>query len=117
MKSAFANLQRAIRKHQSAGPLRYPRELQAEIVAAVESRRADGHSWDVLTAELAIPYQTLRRWTAKANPKPRVDGPVAMRPVEVVERGSGSLVLVAPSGIRVEGASVEEIVALIRALG
>ena len=117
MTSAFADLQRAIRKHQSAGPLRYPKELQAEIVAAVEAGRADGHSWDALSKELAIPYETLRRWTAKASMTPKADRPVAMRRVEVTNRASGSLVLVAPSGVRVEGASVEEIVALIRALG
>ena len=117
MNSAFASLQRAIRKHQSTGPLRYPRELQAEIVAAVESRRADGHSWDSLSEEFAIPYETLRRWTAKANATRKSDGPVAMRRVEVAEPLTGPLTLVAPSGIRVEGASVEQIVALIRALG
>ena len=116
MDSAFAGLQRAIRKHQSQGPLRYSKKLQAEIVAAVETRRADGHSWNALSEELGIPYETLRRWTAKAG-TPAKSGPVAMRRVEVTSGAPSSLTLVAPSGVRVEGATIEQIVALIQALG
>ena len=82
----------------------------------VESRRADGHAWDALSEELGIPYETLRRWTAKADAAPKSAAPVLMRRVEVAEVSSSSLTLVAPSGIRVEGASVQEIVALVQAL-
>lgn len=108
-------MQKALRRHGRGRGVRYSQELKREVVAVVESRRADGHAWEAVVAELGMTYETLRRWCAKA--KATGAGPVAMRPVEVVSSSTRSLTLVSPSGLRVEGASVEEIVALVRALG
>jgi len=115
MKSALADLQRTIEKHQKAGPFRYPPELRHAIVETAESLRRDGLSLTAVSEELSLPYETVRRWTAKY---PKAVAQPALRRVEVVDaKPHGSLTLVSPNGMRIEGASVDEIVALVRALG
>lgn len=116
MNSAFAGLQKAIQKHHSSGPLRYSEELKAEIIAAVESLRGNGYSWQEVSDEFRIPFVTLQRWIERSKVPHTTTGPVPLRRVEVAESTSRGLAVITKSGLRIEG-SVAEIAALIRALG
>jgi hypothetical protein len=107
---------------------RYPAALRARIMAWVATAKARGLSLAAAGASLGVPPQTLVVWAAE-------DGRAAMRPglvpVEVVADRRASTdhaagadveaapgpVLVMPSGVRVVGAGLAEIAALLRALG
>lgn len=109
----LATLQQAIKRIGGGRAARYPAKLRGEIVDLIKERRANGETWTEIGADLGLPYETMNRWSKKV-----IGASAAMKRVEVVVAPtSRSLTLISPNGIRVEGASVEEIVALVRALG
>lgn len=71
-------------------------------------------SWAAVGEALGIPWQTLTRWRDDAARAPQRMVEVAIVDEETVAAG---LVVIAPSGLRVEGATVEQVAALLRALG
>ena len=82
-------------------------------------RRVDGprgSSWEAIGRETGLEARKLRAWHRKAR---EVTPVPALRPVAVVaepEPATG-LVVVAPSGLRVEGLGVGEAAQLVRLLG
>ena len=94
---------------------RYDRALRARIVAFAEHRRSEGRSWAAIATELGGRFETIRRWCESRWPQRTA---LAVRPVEVVGDGGGTtLAVVSRSGLRVEGLTLDEAIAILRSVG
>jgi transposase-like protein len=94
---------------------RVPEEVKAQVRRYAARRRAQGSSWEAIGRETGLEARKLRAWYRKARELIPVP---ALRPVAVVaepEPATG-LVVVAPSGLRVEGLGVQEAAQLVRPL-
>lgn len=96
---------------------RYPDELPAEVVAAVQEARGNGASMMRLATALGLPQTTLSRWIPCAAPASRsfVRIDVVAAPVAAAPERSDAVVEL-PSGLRIRGLSLQDIVALHRRL-
>lgn len=104
------SLLRALSAHRPAPGKLYAVDTQAHVVEFARARRAEGASWQEIAGELGMRFDTVRRWCVRAP---------TMRAVEVVAeapRTTGAAV-VSPSGHRIEGLTLDEAIAVIRALG
>jgi hypothetical protein len=97
---------------------RYREDLRQEAIALARTGMSEGKSLGRLAAELGIGSVTLTRWLEKGG------AGEPLRPVEVQREeekpGHGqasSLVVVTPSGWRIEGLRLADIPELLRALG
>lgn len=117
-----ALVERVTATHMRGTP--YPREFRDEVMAYARERMADGAVLPHVAGEIGISYWTVWGWLrAKDAPstasieKPRA----SMVPVHVVAtkhsptRGA-PLTIHGPCGLRIEGADVETIAALLRRL-
>lgn len=111
-------LRRDVRRHGGARGKRYSPELRRRLMGYAERRRQEGASWMTIASELGACFETVRRWCRAGESSARV-----LRRVELVaepalptEVGSSPLV-VTPNGLRIEGAGLDAIIALVRALG
>lgn len=94
---------------------RYDRTLRERIVAFASARRAEGRSWAAIATELGARFETVRRWCHAR--RPAATTALALRRVEVVAaHASTPLAVVARSGLRVEGATIEDVIAILRAV-
>ena len=95
--------------------VRYPAALRRTITTLARQRRTGGRGVAAVARELGLPRWTLNLWLQTPST------PI-MRAVDVVAdppRGGlapSGLVLITTTGVRVEGASLEELAALLRAL-
>ena len=103
--------------HTTTGTQRrqVPEAVKQQVRRYAERRRAKGATWQAIARETALEARKVRAWCQK--PLPTASPPV-LRPVQVVEKPKAStdLVLVASTGLRVEGLGVEEAARLIRLL-
>ena len=94
---------------------RYCEALRQEAVVLARMGMLSGQSLGLMASELGVGCATLTRWIEGARE--------ALRPVEVQLQGelepgpSLPLVLVSPSGWRIEGLRREDLVELLRVLG
>lgn len=89
----------------------FPEDLKQRARAWILRRRSEGVTVAVLAAELGLSSGTVLKWSAGATTR-------ALVPVEVVpEPHERTVSVVSPSGFRVEGMSLVEAAALLRALG
>ena len=104
----FCQLVATQTRHQT-GRHRYPPELRQEAVAIA---RALPQPVSLTARELGIPEFTLHTWLRSA--------PAALRPVAITAPtaplAAADLVLITPSGIRLEGLDVSAAAALLKAL-
>jgi hypothetical protein len=78
------------------------------------ARRARGDGWRELSRELGVPARTLEYW---ATPRPEQAHVVALRPIDVIdEPPRRTVTVVAPSGVRIEGVTIADVIALLRGL-
>jgi hypothetical protein len=116
-------LREEIAAHEAARGKRYDTALKARVIAFAERRRGAGHSWEMISTELGMCFETLRRWCVDRPSKA-----AAMKTVKVIDAPSpGSLVVasrpssplsvVSPGGLRIEGITLDEVIALLRVLG
>jgi hypothetical protein len=98
--------------------VRYREDLQQEAMTLARTGMLEGKSLGRMAEELGIGPATLTRWLGRGG------AGEPFRPVEVqrqeVEQEPGeasSLVVVTPSGWRIEGLRLADIPALLRALG
>lgn len=106
------DLQRAIAAVKRRRVRRYPAKLKARITAWVAEQRAAGAWWCDVARPLGIPAQTLVRWSA-----PRAAEGIAVVPVDVVDvPPMGTVTLVSPTGLRIEGVAVADAIAILRGL-
>jgi hypothetical protein len=105
-------LQRAIAAVQRGRRRRYPTKLRARISAWVAARRANDAWWCDVARPLGVPAATLKRW---AEPVPAT--PLALRPVDVIDApAAGTVTLVSPTGLRIEGVAIADAIAILRGL-
>jgi hypothetical protein len=107
-------LRRALSSHAGGRGRRYPRVLRERIVAYAQVRRSESASWARIAAELRLQLETVRRWCLDAK---AVVASRAILPVEVVADERPSLTVVAPSGVRIEGVTRADAIAVLRELG
>lgn len=108
-----SSLRRALSGHRPARGKLYAPKIQAGVVEFAHRRRAEGASWKQIAGELGMRFETVRRWCARDAARP------SLRPVRVVDAAApGSAVaVVSPSGHRIEGLSLQDAIAVLRALG
>jgi hypothetical protein len=94
---------------------RVPDAVRREVMGYVEEARRAGRPWSEITATLGLSKSALTRWRRSAGAaepalrRVRVVAPVASAPRAVA--------VLTAAGHRVEGLSLPEAVALVRALG
>jgi hypothetical protein len=95
---------------------RVPEEVKEQVRRYAARRRTQGSSWKAIGRETGLEARKLRAWYQKAR---EVTPTPTLRPVAVVAEPepAASLVIVAPSGLRVEGLGVQEAAQLVRLLG
>jgi hypothetical protein len=111
---------RWLREFDEAAPPRpvYTEAERRRIVATIARRHeAEGTAIDVLATAAGISGPTYYNWKKRLGPP----GALALRPVEVVDAvvtavPAASLVLLSPTGYRVEGLDLGGVAQLLRAL-
>jgi hypothetical protein len=112
--SRAPSLRAAVIAHEPARGKRYDPGLKSRLVELAQTRRKEGASWNQISMETGLCYETVRRWCMATKPT----GAHAMVPVRVVsDRSEHAVVVTSPSGHRIEGLSLDEAVAVLRALG
>jgi DNA invertase Pin-like site-specific DNA recombinase len=92
---------------------RYDAAFTRKARELAEQRRRAGLSWTAIAKELGMGEETLRRWFVPGKRAKR-----SMQRVEIVTEAAVTTVsVVSPSGLRVEGLTVQEVIVLLRALG
>lgn len=91
----------------------YDEQMRALALDYVSRARQQGRSWTAVARELGISAATLQAWTAA----PRSRAALVPVVVESEPRRSACLMVITPSGLRIEGLDVESAAALVRALG
>ena len=95
--------------------VRYPVALQRKVIALARRRQAGGDGIAALARELGLAEWTVSLWLRKTLVP-------SLRAVEIAPApsppapASATPVLITPQGVRIEGASVETLAALLRAL-
>jgi hypothetical protein len=108
-----SSLRAALASHKPGRGRRYSPDLKARIIEFAQSRRGEGASWVEVAGEIGIGFETLRRWCIAAEPKSR-----AMVPVRVVDDEDEVTVSVASAGgYRIDGLTLPQAIAVLRALG
>lgn len=92
---------------------RIPVELRAQVTAWVAKHRKRGDSWSELVRKTGVSMLALQRWSS--SPARRS---VMLRRVEVTEAAPAerTVTLVAPTGIRIEGVTIADVIAILRRL-
>jgi len=113
MQKEVSELKRAIRSapRNDRGRRRYGADLRNRVVDLAVRWRSKGHAVSKLARELGVRDSMLSEWLRKSASKRRV------RSVEVVDEAPSShvgLTMKLPSGARIEGLSLEDVVLLLR---
>ena len=110
MESGIRKLRAALARCEGGRGRRFSPELRHQISSVGRRLRREGASWSGIGAELGLPTATVRRLC---------DGDAAgFAPVEVVGAAATvtGLVVVTPSGFRIEGLDADGAATLIRQL-
>jgi hypothetical protein len=91
---------------------RIPDAVRHEVLTYARARRAAGASWAAIARAVGVSVGSLRNW-ARTPPPPRTLVPVAVAPLAAAP----ALVVVSPTGYRVEGLDLATVTTLLRALG
>ena len=97
---------------------RIPDDVRAMVVRYTRQQRRRGVSWRTIATELGLSATAMQRW-AKRSERPRARRATGMVPVQVREEclEERGLAVVTPSGVRVEGLSLESAVHVLQQLG
>ena len=106
-------LRRRVERLQRDRPgFRFSPALRARITTWVIAQRERGAWWCDVSRAIGVPAETLKRWAT-----PRAESTAAMLPVEIVDAPPvGTVTLVAPSGLRIEGVAIDAAIAILRGL-
>mgnify|MGYP001189060059 CR=1 FL=1 len=122
---ADQKLRPALRDRERGRGKRIAPSVRRLVLAHVARRQRGGDSLRVLSAELGIGFETLRRWlaapaSASTRQRRRKRPPAALVPVAVVPALTAArarlVSVVSPSGYRVDGVTLDEAALLLRAL-
>ncbi len=107
-----------LRRALAAGPRGRGKRVAPGVKSSVRAyalkRREQGATFVQIGSELGLSMENVRRWTIGAG-KP--EKPSGALPVRVVAEPARRMTVVSPTGFRVEGLSLHEAAALLRALG
>lgn len=93
---------------------RFPPSLREQITAWVAVQRERGVWWCDLERQLGVPAETLKRWAVQQL---RATPSLAMVPVDVIDAPpAGTVTLVSPTGLRIEGVAIADAIAILRGL-
>jgi DNA invertase Pin-like site-specific DNA recombinase len=98
-------LRRRLAKAEGRGRRGYGSELRAEVVGVGRRWRAQGGSRRELAKKLGLSLATLARWAHESDADGRVR---AVDVIDIPEQVHSGLVVVLPSGVRIEGLTVAE---------
>ncbi len=106
-------LRRRVARLQRDRPgFRFSPALRAEISAWVAEQRRHGVWWCDLSRAIGVSAATLKRWTT-----PRAVATAVMLPVEVVDVPPiGTVTLVSPTGLRIEGVAIADAITILQGL-
>ncbi len=91
---------------------RFSPALRAEISAWVAEQRKRGAWWCDASRAIGVSAETLKRWAA-----PRAAATAAMLPVEVIDAPPvGTVTLVSPTGLRIEGVAIDSAIEILRGI-
>lgn len=109
-------MRQELSSHELGRGRRLPAELKARVQAYATERRGQGATLREIGAELGAAAENVRRWSSssESSGRKRSEVPVA---VHVIADSNDKVILVSPSGYRLEGLGLEEAVQLLRALG
>lgn len=97
--------------------LRYTEALRQVAVEYARQARGQGHSWRLIAERLGLSEWSLHRWLSRSAEGGECHS-LQVHEVRVTEQTTASQpVLVMPSGARVVGLSMRDLVALLGALG
>ena len=110
MENEIRKLRTVLARRESGRGRRFAPEIRRQISGVSRQLRSEGASWSGIGAALGLPTATVRRLCDGEAPGfarvEVVDDPVAVR----------GLVVVTPSGIRVEGLDANGVATLVRQL-
>ena len=104
-----------LKQNRRPTAVRYPVALRRKVIALARRRQVHGVGIAALARELGLAEWTVRLWLRKTS------APV-LRAVEIAPAPPppapmvATSVLITPQGVRIEGATVETLAALLRAL-
>jgi transposase len=107
------SLRFALVAHRPGRGKQYAPSLRSAVVEFAHKRRSQGASWKEIAGELGMRFETVVRWSTRASSR-------SLKRIEVVDEGrvvGGGLSIVSPSGHRLEGLTVQDAIAVLRALG
>ena len=98
---------------------RYPPEIRTLAMEHCQEQREIGRAYSKIAAELGITGASLSRWLEEENPAPAHSFlPVQiLEPPEANEPVSGTLNVVTPNGLRIEGLVWSQTLELVRVFG
>lgn len=106
------------RGSEARAGLRYSPELRQLAVEYAQQARGQGHSWRRIAVRLGLSDWSLEDWLRRSQEAPDARS-LRVHEVKLTEPTveAPPPVLVMPSGARVEGLSLGDLAALLRALG
>ena len=94
----------------------YPARVRAAVLEHAEQRKRAGVRLEDFAAEIGLSATTLRKWTRETADR----SPAGFCEVQIVEHPTpapaSALVVRGPAGLRIEGATIGDIVELVRRL-
>jgi len=120
MKDRARTLRREFGKRVRGRGKRFPEALKRRVVAwALEQRRADSTAtWEQLGAQILLRGESLRRWCIAGREGGQATQTVrSLVPVRVADSTTRTVSVVSPGGYRVEGLTLPEAAAVLRAVG
>jgi len=112
-------IQRTVADFRSRNPrAAYPREIREQVVEYARRGRAQGRSWRELAEAVGMGTASLHHWV---NDNGKAKGQATLVPVAVSadqgrKQSDRSVVVISPSGFRLEGLSFTEAADLLRML-
>jgi hypothetical protein len=110
----LSSLRAALASHEPARGKRYPSDVKSRVIEVALSRRREGASWQRIADDVGILFETLRRWCLAAEGKPAR----RLVPVRIVsDSGERTVSVTSAAGHRIDGLTLQEAIAVLRALG
>ena len=117
MEQIESKIEELKRRAEQRETIRYPKDFKEDAVEAVDRLRKEGWTQTAVSEALGIPWVTLKRWRGDGEDSSKEKATKGFRPVEVVDgAGTHRAALVSPSGWRIEGLSLAELIEVARRL-